>query len=100
MDHNKIPERSQVPEEFTWNLKDMFEIDYYFEVALLFFSTGEFANLFVLKNDKITIIPTMRITLGKIPKYAKLEKKESLLWNYIILYTRKYLHILLLLMML
>ena len=27
MDHSKIPERSQVPEEFTWNLKDMFESD-------------------------------------------------------------------------
>ena len=27
MDHSKIPERSQVPEEFTWNLKDMFPSD-------------------------------------------------------------------------
>ena len=27
MDHNKIPERSQVPEEFTWNLQDMFPSD-------------------------------------------------------------------------
>ena len=27
MDNAKIPERSQVPEEFTWNLKDMFESD-------------------------------------------------------------------------
>ena len=27
MDCSKIPERSQVPEEFTWNLKDMFESD-------------------------------------------------------------------------
>ncbi len=27
MDTKKIPERSQVPEEFTWNLKDMFDSD-------------------------------------------------------------------------
>ncbi len=27
MDSKKIPERSQVPEEFTWNLKDMFPSD-------------------------------------------------------------------------
>ena len=27
MENKKIPERSQVPEEFTWNLKDMFESD-------------------------------------------------------------------------
>ena len=27
MDEKKIPQRSEVPEEFTWNLKDMFESD-------------------------------------------------------------------------
>ena len=27
MDSSKIPQRSEVPEEFTWNLKDMFESD-------------------------------------------------------------------------
>ena len=27
MDNNKIPQRDQVPEEYTWNLKDMFESD-------------------------------------------------------------------------
>ena len=45
------------------------------------------------KNDKNTIIATMRTTLGKIPKYANLELDESVVWNYLIFFARKYLHL-------
>ena len=70
-----------------------FKIDYYLEVVSSFLSTGEIANLFGQKNDKNTIIATMRTTLGKIPKYANLELDESVVWNYLIFFARKYLHL-------
>ena len=40
-------------------------MDYYLEVVSSFLSTGEIANLFEQKNDKNTIISTMRTTLEK-----------------------------------
>ena len=70
-----------------------FKIDYYLEVVSSFLATGEIANLFGQKNDKNAIIATTRTTLGKIPKYATQELDESAVWNLLIHFARKFLHL-------
>jgi dynein heavy chain len=70
-----------------------FKIDYYLEVVSSFLATGEIANLFNQKNDKNTIIATMRTTLGKIPEYATKELDETAVWKLLIEFARKYLHV-------
>ena len=68
-----------------------FKIDYYLEVVSSFLSTGEIANLFGQKNDKNAIIATMRSTLSKITPNVDID--ESAVWNTLIDYARKYLHV-------
>ena len=68
-----------------------FKIDYYLEVVSSFLATGEIANLFGQKNDKNAIIATMRTTLGKIDNNPDID--ESAVWNKLIEYARKYLHV-------
>ena len=69
MKQNKVMKRSEVPEEFTWNLKDMFESDEAWEAAL--------AQLMTYPKK----IAKLRGTLGKsaanLLKYYKLSDEIS-----------------------
>ena len=78
MKQNKVMKRSEVPEEFTWNLKDIFESDEAWEKAL------EELGAYPKKFEKLQ--GTLGKSAANLLKYYKLSDEVSvkleMVYNY------------------